>query len=121
MNWVWWLFLIVGAASVGVGVLVAGLDRLTHRFRHSRDGQVVAAPVKHTEVQRADLWADIRRSPEQIGAERMAYYDTTVLDGVERTVHQGLDRIWAGVREWAGMDELDEEWALLSTGELVNT
>lgn len=118
-----WLFLIVVAASVAVGLLVAGLQRWADRTPHSDldDPDTVVEPVKRTEEERAALWAELASpTAELLAVQRADHYTATVLDGIERTVHQGLERLLSDVYAQLGQDPIDVELAQLCAGELVN-
>jgi hypothetical protein len=131
-----WLIPIAGGGAAAVGLLVAGLTALANRTRKSsRDTGPVTEPVKHTEEERAALWAELAPEPQLSRRERVAARalhrrslivarqisdDIAVLDSAERGLHGGLDALWKDACTSLGVGESDVDWSLLAAGELVD-
>jgi hypothetical protein len=118
-----------------VGLLVAGLTAVANRERSSRDTGPDSRPVKHTEQERAALWAELAPEPalsrreraQARAAHRRALIvarqisdDVAALDSAERDLHQPLERIWRDTCTRLGVDEMDVDWSLLAAGELID-
>jgi hypothetical protein len=77
---------------------------------------------------RTDGYLNEEESIDALANARRDLYDQSVLDGVERMLHQGLDTMWKRVCEQMRLDPMDQELIALSVNviggrqlEFVNT